>query len=192
LRNPVGESLRVLLISLVLVSLLPASPPAERGARDERGDAGGTDPADRVEDPVGEDDSPAGGVATTSVIHHISHETDLEKTRVILRGSAPIDYRGGRLMGDQVILDLANVEFAVGSQVVDLHAPEVVRVIVGPEITKEGERLIKVRLTGVKARIHKVMVRGNELHIDLMAVGGERERPRGFPKLIRNQSDMVT
>ncbi len=121
----------------------------------------------------------------------VVHETDAGKTRVIIRATAPIDYRRGRLHGDQVILDLANLEMTLPSPVVELHTPEVVRMVIGPELSVSGERLLKVRLTGVKARMHKVTVNGNELYIDLIPRDGARER-KGLPKLIRNDAEIVT
>jgi hypothetical protein len=130
------------------------------------------------------------GAACTLV--EVSHQTDESRTRVILRATAPIDYRGGRLHGDQVILDLANMETSLGSPVVELHAPEAIRLVIGPEISRDGERLLKVRLTGVSARSHKVTVNGNELYIDLTPRDGSRRREKGFPKLIRNDTAIVT
>lgn len=124
------------------------------------------------------------------VINYVGHETDDERTRVILRASAPIDYRGGRLRGDQIIIDLANVEVALESQVIEIDAPEVDRLVIGPEITKDGVRLLKVRLTGVEARTHKVTMKGKELLIDLTA--REDSRRKGLPKLIRNEPETVT
>jgi hypothetical protein len=125
------------------------------------------------------------------VIQEVAHETDEARTRVILRASSPIDYRGGLLHGDQVIIDLANAESSLPSPVVELGAPEVARLVIGPELTREGVRLLKVRLTGVKARTHKVEVRGNELYIDLRAIEGSRDRRKGLPKLIRTETEIV-
>jgi hypothetical protein len=132
-------------------------------------------------------DAPDGSAALVEVVQ----ETDVSRTRVTIRATGPIDYRGGRLHGNQVILDLANLEMTLPSPVVELHTPEVVRMVIGPELSVSGERLLKVRLTGVKARTHKVTVNGNELYIDLIPREGARER-KGLPKLIRNDSETVT
>ncbi|MGH9866549.1 MAG: hypothetical protein ACREAA_00085 [Candidatus Polarisedimenticolia bacterium] len=121
--------------------------------------------------------------AVERILSSIAHETTPEMTRVILRADGPIDYRGGHLKGDQIILDLANVRTSLPVPVVELGAPEVTRVVIGPEITKDGERLLKIRLTGVKARSHKVTVKGNELHIDLMHRKGPHDE-KGLPKII--------
>ncbi|HET9481227.1 MAG TPA: pilus assembly protein N-terminal domain-containing protein, partial [Candidatus Polarisedimenticolia bacterium] len=51
-------------------------------------------------------------------------------------------------------------------------------------------RVLKVRLTGVKARSHKVEVRENELHIDLASLKGSRGE-EGLPKLIHNGSEIT-
>ncbi|HET6372459.1 MAG TPA: type II and III secretion system protein family protein, partial [Candidatus Polarisedimenticolia bacterium] len=117
------------------------------------------------------------------------HETSPEMTRVILHGTGPIDYRGGALRGDQVILDLANVESSLAAPVVDLGAPEVDRVVIGPEINKDGDSVLKIRLTGVKARSHKITPKGNELYIDLTALKGARDG-KGLPKVINNSSEV--
>ncbi len=134
----------------------------------------------------------AAPVAEPCRIEMITHETREDRTRVIIRASAPIAYRGGRLIGDQIVLDLANVEWALPSPVVDLLSPEVTRVIAGPEITKDGENLLKLRLTGVRASRHKVLIRGREIHIDLTVKDPSRPRPRGLPKVIRNDSGTMT
>ena len=134
-----------------------------------------------------EDGEPGKGCVIVSV----DFETDQQRTRVILRASSPIDYRGGTLYGDQVILDLANIEIALPSPVIELGTPEVDRVVIGPELTKDDVRLLKVRLTGVDARLHKVTVKGNELYIDLMARDGSRGRRKGLPKLILNDIETV-
>jgi len=133
------------------------------------------------------DEAPSGPALLVEVVQ----QTDADRTRVIIRATGPIDYRRGRLHGDQVILDLANLEVSLPSPVVELHTPEVVRLVIGPEITISGERYLKVRLTGVRARTHKVSVNGNELYIDLIPREGARER-KGLPKLIRNDSEIVT
>lgn len=129
-----------------------------------------------------------------AVISFIGHEVNEERTRVILRADAPIDYRGGRLHGDQVIIDLANVEIALEepTRVVELGTPEVDRLVIGPELTKDGERLLKVRLTGVDARTHKVTMKGNELLIDLTARENSKDRRKGLPKVIRDDIEIVT
>ena len=121
----------------------------------------------------------------------VSHESDANRTRVTIHATGPIDYRGGRLHGNQVILDIANIEMTLPSPVVELHTPEVVRMVIGPELSVNGERLLKVRLTGVKARTHKITVKGNDLYIDLIPKNGARE-PKGLPKLIRNDSEIIT
>lgn len=133
------------------------------------------------------DEPPSGPASLIEVVQ----ETDATRTRVTIRATGPIDYRKGILHGDQVILDLANIEMALPSPVVELHTPEVVRLIIGPELSVSGERLLKVRLTGVKAKTHKVTVNGNELYIDLIPREGARER-KGLPKLIRNDSEILT
>jgi len=130
--------------------------------------------------------------APVTIIEFIGQEIDVEKTRVILRATSPIDYRGGRLYGDQVILDIANVELSLPNPVVELGTPEVDRVIIGPELTKDGVQIMKLRLTGVRARRHKVTVEGNELHIDLSRRDRSREREKGFPKIIRNEAPVTT
>jgi hypothetical protein len=121
--------------------------------------------------------------AAERIISSISHETTSDSTRVILRADGPIDYRGGRLKGDQIILDLANVRTSLPLPVVELGAREVARVVIGPEITKDGEKVLKVRLTGVKASSHKVTVKGNELHIDLTHRKGPHDE-KGLPKIV--------
>lgn len=133
------------------------------------------------------DEPPSGPASLIEVVQ----ETDAARTRVTIRATGPIDYRKGILHGDQVIIDLANIEMALPSPVVELHTPEVVRLIIGPEMSVSGERLLKIRLTGVKARTHKVTVNGNELYIDLIPKEGARER-KGLPKLIRNESEILT
>ncbi|MFQ5700805.1 MAG: hypothetical protein ACE5HU_03060 [Acidobacteriota bacterium] len=134
---------------------------------------------------------PAGKSAGACVIQSIDVEIDADRTRVILHATAPIDYRGGTLYGDQVILDLANVEVALGSPVIELGAPEADRMVIGPELTKDGVQLLKVRLTGVDARLHKVTVAGNDLIIDLMARDRSERRRKGLPKLIRDDVEQV-
>lgn len=141
---------------------------------------------------VAADEKPSEQGAAPCVINYIGHEVDVERTRVIIRATKPIDYRGGRLFGDQVILDIAEVEVSLPSPVVELGSPEVDRVILGPELTKDGLRLLKLRLTGVKARRHKVTVKGNELYIDLTPRDNSPERKKGLPKIIRNDVEIVT
>lgn len=133
------------------------------------------------------DEPPSGPFSLIEVVQEI----DASRTRVTIRATGPIDYRKGILHGDQVILDLGNIETGLSSPVVELHTPEVVRLIIGPEMSVSGERLLKVRLTGVKARTHKVTVNGNELYIDLIPKEGARER-KGLPKLIRNDAEILT
>jgi len=123
------------------------------------------------------------------VISFIGHETTTEMTRVILHADGPIDYRGGMLKGDQVILDLANTRTSLPVPVVELGAREVARVVIGPELTKEGEQFLKVRLTGVKASSHKVTAAGNELHVDLTPRKGANDR-KGMPKVIYNDDEV--
>src|SRR5262245_27210730 len=65
------------------------------------------------------------GPTTPPAIVEVTQETDISRTRVIIRATGPIDYRGGRLHGDQVIIDLVNVEVRLPSPVVELHTPEV-------------------------------------------------------------------
>jgi len=125
-----------------------------------------------------------------SVINFIGHETTKEKTRVIFHANAPIDYRGGLLRKDQVILDLANVTTSLPTTVVELGAPEVDRVVIGPEITRYGENVLKVRLTGVHASTHKVETKENELFIDLTPAKGARN-DEGLPKVIDNSSEVM-
>jgi hypothetical protein len=125
------------------------------------------------------------------VINFIGHETDNLLTRVILHADAPIDYRGGLLRGTQVVLDLANVVISLPEPVVELGAPEVDRVVIGPEILRDGERVLKVRLTGVKAGSHRVVVKGNELHIELTALKGARDGRKGLPKIINNNTEVM-
>src|SRR5262245_13459597 len=120
--------------------------------------------------------------AGPSVINFIGHETSADKTRVILHASGPIDYRGGLLQRSPVILDLANVEASLLASVVELGAPEVDRVVIGPEVTRDGEKVLKVRLTGVRARKHKVQAKDNELLIDLTPLKGARDG-KGLPKM---------
>ena len=129
--------------------------------------------------------------AEPSALVAVSHESDANRTRVTIHATGPIDYRGGRLHGNQVIIDLANIEMTLPSPVVELHTPEVMRLVIGPELSVDGERLLKVRLTGVKARTHKISVKGNDLYIDLIPKDGGRE-PKGLPKLIRNDSEIIT
>lgn len=126
-----------------------------------------------------------------SVISFIGHETDREMTRVILHADSPIDYRGGMLRGTQVVLDLANVRISLPDPVVELGAPEVDRVVIGPEISRDGEKVLKLRLTGVKAGSHKVVAKGNELHVELTALKGARDGQKGLPKLINNRSEVM-
>ncbi len=128
-------------------------------------------------------------IETSCVINFIGHETTQERTRVILHATSPIDYRGGSLQGDQVILDLANVRATLPTPVVEIGAPEVDRAVIGPEVNRDGGTILKVRLTGVKARSHKVQTKGNELHVDLMALEGSRDE--GLPKLIDDSSDVM-
>ena len=66
-----------------------------------------------------------------STISSIVHEVRDDRTRVIMKGSHPIDYRGGILMGEQVILDLANVTMAIDRTVVEIGTAEVARVVIG-------------------------------------------------------------
>ncbi len=131
-----------------------------------------------------ETDSPA------CVINFIGHETSDQMTRVILHANAPIDYRGGFLHGDQVILNLANTEISLPTPVVEVGAPEVERVIVGPEIKRDGDRVLKVRLTGVHARSQKVQMKDNELLIDLTRLEGTGEE-KGLPKIINNTTEVM-
>jgi hypothetical protein len=125
------------------------------------------------------------------IINYIGHETTGEKTRVILHANLPIDYRGGSLRGSQLVLDIANVEISLPSKVVELGAPEVTRVVIGPEIKREGDRLLKVRLLGVRASSHKVETKGNELYIDLAPAKGARDREKGMPKVINNATEVM-
>jgi len=122
------------------------------------------------------------------VISFIGHEVSGEMTRVILRANRPIDYRGGHVRDRQVILDLANTGISLAGPVVELGAPEVARVVIGPEIDREGEKVLKIRLTGVRARRHKVQIVGNELHIDLTPLNGSRGRQKGLPKVIQQDA----
>lgn len=131
------------------------------------------------------------GRPAPSVISFIGHETDREMTRVILHADAPIDYRGGMLRGTQVVLDLANVRISLPDPVVELGAPEVDRVVIGPEISRDGEKVLKLRLTGVKAGSHKVVAKGNELYIELTALKGSRDGHKGLPKLINNGAEVM-
>jgi len=131
-----------------------------------------------------ETDSPA------CVINFIGHETSDDMTRVILHANTPIDYRGGFLHGDQVILNLANTEISLPTPVVEVGVPEVDRVIVGPAIKRDGESVLKVRLTGVHARSHKVEMRDNELFIDLTRLEGANDR-KGLPKVIDNNTEVM-
>ena len=126
-----------------------------------------------------------------SVISSIEHQVDNEITRVILHADTPIDYRGGALHGSQVVLDLCNVKLSLPGTVVELGAPEVDRVIVGPEITRDGERVLKLRLTGVKASSHRVVAKGNELHVELTALRGARDGHKGLPKIINNKMEVT-
>jgi len=64
--------------------------------------------------------TPRTGLAETPakpacVISYIGHETTDDKTRVILHANTTIDYRGGSLRGNQVVLDLANVQVSLPS-----------------------------------------------------------------------------
>ena len=135
---------------------------------------------------------PASGEVSESgcTISFIGHEVTEEMTRVILHASGPIDYRGGSLHGDQVILDLANASTTLATPVVELGTPEVDRAVIGPEIDRDGIKVLKVRLTGVKARSHKVKANGNELHIDLVALKGSRGK--GLPTSIDNKPEVTT
>ncbi len=135
---------------------------------------------------------PASGEVSESgcAISFIGHEVTEEMTRVILHASGPIDYRGGSLHGDQVILDLANASTTLATPVVELGTPEVDRAVIGPEIDRDGIKVLKVRLTGVKARSHKVKAAGNELHIDLVALKGSRGK--GLPTSIDNKPEVTT
>lgn len=123
-----------------------------------------------------------------STISSIVHEVRDDRTRVIMKGSHPIDYRGGVLMGEQVILDLANVTMAIDRTVVEIGTAEVARVVIGPEITKDGHKVLKVRLTGVHATTHKVERRGSDLLVDLISV---RAPHKGLPKVIRNDAHVI-
>ncbi|HZI93003.1 MAG TPA: pilus assembly protein N-terminal domain-containing protein, partial [Patescibacteria group bacterium] len=125
------------------------------------------------------------------VINFIGHEMSAEKTRVILHANTAIDYRGGTLRGNQVVLDLANVEVALPSTVVEMGSPEVDRLVVGPEISRDGEHLLKIRLLGVRAASHKVESKGNELYVDLTPMKGARDGEKGLPKVINNSSEIM-
>ena len=125
------------------------------------------------------------------VINFIGHEVSAAKTRVILHANTAIDYRGGTLRGNQVVLDLANVEVSLPSRVVEFGSPEIDRLVVGPEISRDGERLLKIRLLGVRAASHKVESKGNELYIDLTPVKGARDGQKGLPKIINNSSEIM-
>ena len=128
-------------------------------------------------------------VRPACVINYIGHETTPERTRVILHANTTIDYRGGSLRGNQVVLDLANTQVSLPSTVVEVGAPEVDRVVIGPEITKDNDKLLKVRLLGVKASSHKVETKGNELFVDLKPLKGARDGQKGMPKIINNSSE---
>ncbi|HKY32829.1 MAG TPA: type II and III secretion system protein family protein [Candidatus Polarisedimenticolia bacterium] len=134
---------------------------------------------------------PSGAESPERVINFIGHEVSGGATRVILHADGPIDYRGGILNGDQVILDLANVRTSLPLPFVELGAPQVDRVVIGPEITKDGERLLKIRLTGVRARSHKVQAKDNELLIDLTPLKGPGREEKGLPKIIRNEPEVT-
>ncbi len=123
-----------------------------------------------------------------SIINFIGHEASVQGTRVIFHASGPIDYRGGSLRSGQVIIDLANVGTALPSPVVEIGTPQVDRVVIGPELDRDGTRVLKVRLTGVKARSHKVQQKDNELLVDLEAQKGAGDE-KGLPKVIREETD---
>src|SRR5688572_20653799 len=74
---------------------------------------------------AGPGEPPATQQSLQRVISFIGHETTPEMTRVILHADGPIDYRGGMLKGDQVILDLANTRTSLPVPVVELGAREV-------------------------------------------------------------------
>jgi hypothetical protein len=95
------------------------------------------------------------------------------------------------LRGSLVVLDLANVQVSLSSQVVELGAPEVERVVIGPQIVRDGENVLKVRLLGVSASSHKVVLKGNELYVELVALRGSRDGHKGLPKLIRNNTEVM-
>ncbi len=125
-----------------------------------------------------------------SIISSIDHELRDDRTRIVIKGNRPIDYRGGVLMGEQVILDLANVTMAIDRTVVEIGTAEVARVVIGPEITRDGAKVLKLRLTGVHASLHKVERRGSDLLVDLISVRPPGKE-KGLPKIIRNDAHVV-
>lgn len=99
-------------------------------------------------------------------IRFLGTEASPRTTRVILRGSAPIEVLGEIRSLDRLVVLLGGIDAEITGRDVT-SAPGLVRLRVEPGRLSDGRPLVRLRLEGIRKGMHSVIREGNELQVVL-------------------------